>query len=117
MTKADAQTRMSDYTVPGLKMGEGHKVGTALQMRLHSLNDLQLTLKHAGTAQSLVDTRGLWFSGRVCGCIDCLKCDRGELAQAPLAALAVVLGFDPGHDREPQFFASVPSMGVQDVLL
>jgi len=37
----------SDYTVPGLKVTEGHKVGNALQMRLHALNDLQLTLKHA----------------------------------------------------------------------
>lgn len=35
------------YTVPGLSLKEGHKVATALQDRLHALNDLQLTLKHA----------------------------------------------------------------------
>jgi starvation-inducible DNA-binding protein len=34
-------------TVPGLKVSEGHQVAHALQMRLHALNDLQLTLKHA----------------------------------------------------------------------
>ncbi len=34
-------------TVPGLEVPEGHQVAHALQMRLHALNDLQLTLKHA----------------------------------------------------------------------
>jgi starvation-inducible DNA-binding protein len=34
-------------TVPGLKVSEGHQVAHTLQMRLHALNDLQLTLKHA----------------------------------------------------------------------
>lgn len=34
-------------TVPGLAVDEGHKVAQALQLRLHALNDLQLTLKHA----------------------------------------------------------------------
>lgn len=37
----------SDFTVPGLSLTEGHGVGDTLQMRLHALNDLQLTLKHA----------------------------------------------------------------------
>ena len=35
------------YTVPGLTLKDGHQVGETLQMRLHALNDLQLTLKHA----------------------------------------------------------------------
>jgi starvation-inducible DNA-binding protein len=35
------------YTVPGLTLEDGHKVASALQDRLHALNDLQLTLKHA----------------------------------------------------------------------
>ncbi|GAA1047699.1 DNA starvation/stationary phase protection protein [Rothia amarae] len=35
------------YTVPGLTEATGHQVGELLQMRLHALNDLQLTLKHA----------------------------------------------------------------------
>lgn len=35
------------YTVPGLTLKDGHKVAAALQDRLHALNDLQLTLKHA----------------------------------------------------------------------
>lgn len=34
-------------TVPGLSPATGHKVAEALQMRLHSLNDLALVLKHA----------------------------------------------------------------------
>lgn len=34
-------------TVPGLQVSEGHRVGHVLQLRLHALNDLQLTLKHA----------------------------------------------------------------------
>ena len=35
------------YTVPGLTLEDGHKVADTLQGRLHALNDLQLTLKHA----------------------------------------------------------------------
>jgi len=35
------------FTVPGLKLEDGYKVGETLQQRLHALNDLQLTLKHA----------------------------------------------------------------------
>ena len=34
-------------TVPGLSTATGHAVADALQMRVHALNDLQLTLKHA----------------------------------------------------------------------
>ncbi len=41
------KTNHAGYTVPGLTLGDGHKVADALQMRLHALNDLQLTLKHA----------------------------------------------------------------------
>jgi starvation-inducible DNA-binding protein len=37
----------SNFTVPGLTLEDGHKVANALQDRLHALNDLQLTLKHA----------------------------------------------------------------------
>ncbi|MDX6323443.1 MAG: starvation-inducible DNA-binding protein [Propionibacteriaceae bacterium] len=37
----------SDFTVPGLSLEDGHGVGATLQLRLHALNDLQLTLKHA----------------------------------------------------------------------
>lgn len=40
-------TSKAKYTVPGLSLSEGHKVGDLLQGRLHALNDLQLTLKHA----------------------------------------------------------------------
>jgi starvation-inducible DNA-binding protein len=36
----------SHFTVPGLTLDDGHRVGQALQLRLHALNDLQLTLKH-----------------------------------------------------------------------
>ena len=35
------------YTVPGLALEDGHRVAELLQGRLHALNDLQLTLKHA----------------------------------------------------------------------
>ena len=35
------------YTVPGLSLADGHRVADILQGRLHALNDLQLTLKHA----------------------------------------------------------------------
>lgn len=35
------------YTVPGLSLSEGHEAARLLQDRLHALNDLQLTLKHA----------------------------------------------------------------------
>jgi starvation-inducible DNA-binding protein len=35
------------YTVPGMTLQKGHEVASILQGRLHALNDLQLTLKHA----------------------------------------------------------------------
>lgn len=41
------KTSKSDYTVPGLSLKDGHGVAAILQGRLHALNDLQLTLKHA----------------------------------------------------------------------
>ncbi|MDJ0317478.1 MULTISPECIES: Dps family protein [Arthrobacter] len=41
------KTSTGKYTVPGLTLKDGHAVATILQARLHSLNDLQLTLKHA----------------------------------------------------------------------
>lgn len=37
----------ASYTVPGVATADGHHVGDVLQLRLHALNDLQLTLKHA----------------------------------------------------------------------
>ncbi|WP_207346024.1 DNA starvation/stationary phase protection protein [Arthrobacter sp. E3] len=37
----------AEYTVPGLSLKDGHAVAAILQGRLHALNDLQLTLKHA----------------------------------------------------------------------
>lgn len=40
-------SKPSKFTVPGLSVADGHKVGKLLQLRLHSFNDLQLTLKHA----------------------------------------------------------------------
>lgn len=35
------------FSVPGLDPEQGRQLAQALQIRLHSLNDLQLTLKHA----------------------------------------------------------------------
>jgi starvation-inducible DNA-binding protein len=40
-------TSKAKFTVPGMPLKDGHKVGAILQDRLHALNDLQLTLKHA----------------------------------------------------------------------
>jgi starvation-inducible DNA-binding protein len=37
----------ADYTAPGIDMEDGHRVTEILQTRLHALNDLHLTLKHA----------------------------------------------------------------------
>jgi hypothetical protein len=70
-----------------------------------------------GTADDLVGSHGLWFSGRVSGRFDCLKLDRGEPAKSSLPAPAVVGPFDPGHDREPQFFAAASALFVEHVLL
>ncbi|RKQ33119.1 Dps family protein [Kocuria tytonis] len=44
---AKKSTKNADFTVPGLSIEQGHAVGQLLQQRLHALNDLQLTLKHA----------------------------------------------------------------------
>lgn len=41
------KTANAAYTVPGLSIEDGHRVAELLQGRLHALNDLQLTLKHA----------------------------------------------------------------------
>jgi len=41
------RTHHTGYTVPGLSLQDGHRVGALLQVRLHALNDLALTLKHA----------------------------------------------------------------------
>ena len=40
-----------------------------------------------------------------------------ELVRDSLAATAVVLGFDPGHDRETEFLTVLPTSGVEHVLL
>lgn len=45
--KNGTKTTKATFTVPGLSLDEGHELGEALQLRLHALNDLQLTLKHA----------------------------------------------------------------------
>ena len=44
---AESTPAKKSFTVPGLSVEEGQKLALKLQMRLHSLNDLQLTLKHA----------------------------------------------------------------------
>ncbi|PYI64727.1 DNA starvation/stationary phase protection protein [Arthrobacter livingstonensis] len=41
------RTTHAGYTVPGLSLQDGHDVAAILQPRLHALNDLALTLKHA----------------------------------------------------------------------
>ncbi|MEK8229024.1 DNA starvation/stationary phase protection protein [Oerskovia sp. M15] len=41
-----AQKDLPEYTVPSLSLQEGKDVAAILQERLHSLNDLALTLKH-----------------------------------------------------------------------
>lgn len=41
-----ADEQFADYTVPGLATENGHEIAGLLQIRLHALNDLQLTLKH-----------------------------------------------------------------------
>jgi starvation-inducible DNA-binding protein len=48
-TSKNSVRKTSDgpFTVPGLTLDEGHAVGGILQQRLHALNDLALTLKHA----------------------------------------------------------------------
>lgn len=44
---ATKKTPRAGFTVPGMDMADGRKVADILQGRLHALNDLQLTLKHA----------------------------------------------------------------------
>ena len=44
---ATRKPNTAGFTVPGLTLEDGHKIAEVLQARLHSLNDLQLTLKHA----------------------------------------------------------------------
>lgn len=37
----------ADYTTPGMDTEDSHRITDILQVRLHALNDLHLTLKHA----------------------------------------------------------------------
>lgn len=37
----------ADYTTPGMDAEDSHRITDILQVRLHALNDLHLTLKHA----------------------------------------------------------------------
>lgn len=37
----------AEFTAPGVEMEDAHRVTETLQVRLHALNDLHLTLKHA----------------------------------------------------------------------
>ncbi|WP_022910232.1 MULTISPECIES: Dps family protein [Aestuariimicrobium] len=37
----------ASFTVPGVDLAQGQELAQKLQLRLHALNDLQLTLKHA----------------------------------------------------------------------
>ncbi|CAN5416157.1 DNA starvation/stationary phase protection protein [soil metagenome] len=46
-TSTIAAANIGSYTVPGMTLEDGHRVGEILQDRLNALNDLQLTLKHA----------------------------------------------------------------------
>ena len=46
MPTASARPDRTDFTVPGLKVADGHKLAALLQERLNSLVDLALTLKH-----------------------------------------------------------------------
>ncbi len=46
-TKQTGSTANAPQGVPGLGTKVSHDVGRKLQLRLHALNDLQLTLKHA----------------------------------------------------------------------
>lgn len=41
------KTSIGKFTVPGISLKSGHEVAAVLQTRLHALNDLHLTLKHA----------------------------------------------------------------------
>lgn len=47
MPDSENASNDGEFTVPGLSLSDGHGIGGTLQMRLHALNDLQLTLKHA----------------------------------------------------------------------
>lgn len=44
---AKTKTDRADFTVPGVPTAKGHELAGKLQMRLHALNDLALTLKQA----------------------------------------------------------------------
>ncbi|GAA1393269.1 DNA starvation/stationary phase protection protein [Luteococcus peritonei] len=46
-TPAGPRNEKLSYTVPGVPVKDGQALAQKLQMRLHALNDLHLTLKHA----------------------------------------------------------------------
>lgn len=47
--------------------------------------------------------------------VDCFILDRGESIEAFLSAPPVVAAFDPGDDRDGEFFAGCPGFGVENV--
>ena len=48
---------------------------------------------------------------------DGLVFDGGQSAQASLSAASMIGPFDPGDDRDSEFFSGPPAASVQDVLL
>ena len=46
-TKKESHMTFAQYTAPGLTLDEGKEISEVLQARLHDLNELHLSLKHA----------------------------------------------------------------------
>lgn len=46
-TKKSSSSSKGNFTVPGVDPKKGRELAEKMQLRLHALNDLQLTLKHA----------------------------------------------------------------------
>lgn len=86
--------------------GRGRRLLEALQLRVGPEGLPRVRL-----------TRGVEWFRRVCGPVDCLKLDRGELAEASLPSAAVVGPSDPGHHCQAQILAGLPALPVQHVAL
>ena len=86
--------QVGSFTVPGVGLAEGHKLAQQLQMCLHALNDLQLTLKHAHW--NVIGPKFIGFHTMLDPQVDAVRVMVDELAER-MATMGVAPIGTPGH--------------------
>ena len=90
----DTKGQVGSFTVPGVPLEDGHKLAQQLQLRLHALNDLQLTLKHAHW--NVVGPKFIGVHTMLDPQVDAVRAMVDELAER-MATMGVAPIGTPGH--------------------